>query len=269
MQQIISYLLKKKNLLLFLLFLGISLILTIQSHSYHRSKFINAANNLSGGVYEYTNHINEFVNLDDYNQRLLKENAKLRQQLSNIKLQSTVDFPVETPYSLIPAKLIHNSFDKKENILLINRGRKHGVKPDMGVITTNGIIGIIESVGENYATVLSILHTQSKINAQLKKSNHIGSLVWNGKSMFKIQLEDITKVAPIQVNDTIVTGNYSIFPQGINIGLVIKADLDQSQNFYNVDIATFNDMSNIGYVYVIKDKAKSEKNNLLNSSANE
>lgn len=269
MQQIISYLLKKKELLLFLLFLGISLILTIQSHSYHRSKFINAANNVTGGVYEYANHINEFVHLDEYNERLLKENAKLRKQLSNINIQSTVDFPVEVTYDLIPAKLIQNSFDKKENILVINRGKKHGIEPDMGVITTNGIIGVIESVGENYATVLSILHTESRINAQLKKTNHIGSLIWNGESMFKIQLEDITKVAPIQVNDTIVTGNYSVFPRGVDIGLVIKAELDQSENFYNVDIATFNDMSNIGYVYVVKNKAKAEVSKLLNKNENE
>jgi rod shape-determining protein MreC len=269
MQQIISYLLKKKNLLLFLLFLGISLILTIQSHSYHKSKFINAANDITGGVYDYTNHVNEFIHLDDYNERLLKENAKLRKQLSNINFNAAIDYPKDTPYELIPAKLIQNSFDKKENILVINRGNKHGVQPDMGVITTNGIIGVVESVSENYATVLSILHTESRVNAQLKKTNHIGSLVWNGKSMFKIQLEDITKVAPIEVNDTIVTGNYSIFPQGIDIGLVIKAELDQSENFYNVDIATFNDMSNIGYVYVVKNKAKKEVEKLLNNNENE
>lgn len=269
MQQIISYLLKKKDLLLFLLFLGISLLLTIQSHTYHRSKFINAANDITGGVYEYTNHVNEFVHLDEYNERLLKENAKLRKELSNKLFHSAVGFPTETPYELIPAKLIQNSFDKKENILVINRGAKHGIASDMGVITTNGIIGVVENVGENYATVLSILHTESRINAQLKRSNHIGSLVWNGKSMFKIQLEDLTKVAPIQVNDTIVTGNYSIFPQGIDIGLVIKAELDQSENLYNVDIAAFNDMSNIGYVYVIKNKAKIEVEQLLNGTVNE
>ncbi|MGB0897124.1 MAG: rod shape-determining protein MreC [Flavobacteriaceae bacterium] len=269
MQQIISYLLKKKELLLFLLLLSISLILTIQSHSYHRSKFINSANNVTGGVYEYINHVNEFIHLDEYNERLLKENARLRKQLSNGSFHSATEFPNDVPYELIPAKLIQNSFDKKENILVINRGKKHGIAPDMGVMTTNGIIGVVESVGENYATVLSILHTESRVNAQLKKTNHIGSLVWNGESMFKIQLEDITKIAPIQVNDTIVTGNYSLFPQGVDIGLVIKAELDQSENFYEVDIAPFNDMSNIGYVYVVKNKAKKEVEELLNTTVNE
>lgn len=269
MQQVISYLIKKKNLLLFLLLMAVSLGLTIQSHSYHKSKFINAANNITGGLYEYTNHVNEFIHLDEYNERLLKENAKLRKQLSNHSFHEAKNYPTETPYELIPAKLIHNSFDKKENILVINRGKKHGVETDMGVITTNGIVGIIESVGENYSTVLSILHTDSRINVQLKKTNHIGSLIWNGKSIYKVQLEDITKVAPVQVNDTIVTGNYSIFPQGIDVGLVINAKLDQTENFYNIDLATFNDMSNIGYVYVIKNKAKKEVEQLINQNENE
>jgi len=269
MQQVISYLLKKKNFLFFILLLVVSLALTIQSHRYHKSKFINAANDVTGGLYESVNHINEFINLDIYNARLLKENARLRKEISNYSFHSALAIPKDTPYEFIPAKLIKNSFHKKNNILVINRGAKHGVTVDMGVITTDGIVGIIENVGENFSTVLSVLHVQSQINVQLKKTNHIGSLVWNGKSPFKVQLEDITKVASIAINDTIVTGNYSIFPQGINVGKVVKAALNQTQNYFDVEVKLFNDMSNIGYVYVVKNKALKEVNQLLNQDQNE
>jgi len=269
MQQVISYLLKKKNFLFFILLLGISLVLTIQSHRYHKSKFISAANDVTGGLYESVNHVNEFINLDTYNERLLKENARLRKELSNYSFHSVSNELKDVPYEFIPAKLIQNSFRKKNNILVINKGTKQGVTTDMGVITTNGIVGVIETVGENFSTVLSVLHVQSQINAQLKKTDHIGSLIWDGESPFKVQLEDITKVAPIQVNDTIVTGNYSIFPQGINIGRVIEAELDQTQNYFNVDVVLFNDMSNIGYVYVVKNKALNEVNQILNPGKNE
>ena len=269
MQQVISYLLKKKHFLFFILLLCISLALTIQSHRYHKSKFISAANDVTGGLYESVNHINEFINLDTYNERLLKENARLRKELSNYSFHSAASDLKEVPYDFIPAKLIENSFHKKNNILVINKGAKHGITTDMGVITTNGIVGVIESVGENFSTVLSVLHVQSQINVQLKKTNHIGSLIWDGESPFKVQLEDVTKVAPIKVNDTIVTGNYSIFPQGISVGQVIKAELDQTQNYFDVDVALFNDMSNIGYVYVVKNKALKEVNQLLNPNQNE
>jgi rod shape-determining protein MreC len=264
MQQVIFYLLKKKNFLFFILLLVVSLALTIQSHKYHKSKFINAANDITGGVYESVNHVNEFINLEAYNERLLKENARLRKEISNYSFHSTLSISKDTPYEFIPAKLIQNSVHKKNNILVINKGAIHGVASDMGVITTNGIVGIIENVGTHFSTVLSILNVQSQINVQLKKTNHIGSLVWDGVSPFKVQIEDITKVAPIKRNDTVVTGNYSIFPQGINVGKVVKAELNQTQNYFDVDISLFNDMSNIGYVYVVKNNALKEINELLN-----
>ena len=258
MQQIIAFLLKNKSFFLFLLLLSISLILTIQSHNYHRSKFIHAANNVTGGVYERANNISEYFNLKTYNERLLEENAKLRKELSNYTIKETVNFPKTTPYELIPAKIIENSFSKKKNILVINRGSKQGVTPDMGVITMNGIVGIVDQVSNNYATVISILHLDSRINAKLKATNHMGSLFWNGENTNTVQLEDISKVAGTQINDTIVTGNYSVFPEGIPIGKVNKAILNQSKNYYEIDIALFNDMSNIGYVYVVKNNAIKE-----------
>jgi len=269
MQQLISFLLRHKGFLLFLGLLSVSLALTIQSHRYHKSKFINATNNITGGIYNSSSNISEFLNLKKYNEQLLQENAHLRSKLSNYSFQTTKNFSENTPYQLIPAKLILNSFKKKKNVLLINKGKKDGIRTDMGVITTNGIVGIIGNVGENYATVLSILDVDSKINAQLKKTNHIGTLSWNGKDISVVQLDDLTKVAPVEVNDTIVTGNYSTFPKGINIGKVIKANLDESQNYFNIDIKLFTDMTNIGYVYVIDNKAKKETDQLLNTSNNE
>jgi rod shape-determining protein MreC len=269
MQQIFSYLLRNKNFLIFILLLAVSIGLTIQSHKYHKSKFISAANNTTGGLYEVINHINEFINLDEYNSRLLKENSRLRKELSNYDFHGSIGDYYDVPYNYIPAKLIHNSVNKKNNILVINKGSKDGISSDMGVITTNGIIGIIESVGDNYATVLSVLHTKSQINVQLKKTNHIGSLLWDGQSPFTLQIEDITKVAPIKQNDTIVTGGYSIFPQGINVGKVKKAELDQTENYFNVEIELFNDMSNIGYVYVVKNESLKELNELLELENNE
>lgn len=269
MQQLISFFLRHKGFLLFLGLFCISIALTIQSHSYHKSKFINATNSITGGVYNSTNSFSEFINLQTYNKQLVQENSRLREKLSNYSFQITKDFSEETPFEIVPAKLIQNSFHKKKNILVINKGNRDGIKKDMGVITSNGIVGIIESVGKNYATVLSILHVQSSINAQLKKSDEIGPLSWDGKSTTIVQLDDISKVANITVNDTIVTGKYSTFPQGIQIGKVVKTKLDTSQNYFEIDVQLFNDMRNIGHVYVVKNKAVKEINNLLKNSENE
>jgi rod shape-determining protein MreC len=127
-----------------------------------------------------------------------------------------------------------------------------GMKMDLGVITSKGIVGIIDNISPNYSRVISILNTKNRINAQLKASYHIGSLIWNTKSVEFVQLIDISKFAPIKIGDTIITGGQSsIFPQGIPIGTIDAFALDISGDTYTIDIKLFNDMTDIGHVYVI------------------
>jgi len=120
-------------------------------------------------------------------------------------------------------------------------------------------VGIVDQVSKNYARVISILNGHSKINAQLKKTNHFGSLIWNGKDPNVVQLIDVPRLAPIKIGDTIVTGGKSlIFPQGIPIGSIEEFKLDQNESYYTIEIRLFNDMTNIGYVYIIENKEKEE-----------
>ena len=138
-----------------------------------------------------------------------------------------------------------------------------GVKPDMGVINDKGIVGIIENTSPKYATVISILNKRTQINAKIKKSDHFGSLNWNGKSTGFVQLTDLPRLALIKIGDTIVTGGQSvIFPENINIGTIAKIYRDTQTNFYTLDIKLFNDMTNLGHVYIIKSKDRDEVLNL-------
>ena len=274
MQQIFNFILKNSNRLLFLLLLGISLSLTIQSHSYHRSKIISSANFLSGGVYEKINNISEYLDLRTQNDALAQENARLRSILFNAK--DTVTAPKLDsikglhPTDIIVSKVIHNSYNSHENYLTLNSGSLQGVKSDMGVINSLGIVGIIDNTSPRYATVLSLLNIKSQINAKIKKSNHFGSLVWNGKSTGFVQLIDIPRLAAIRKGDTIVTGGQSvIFPENLNIGTVDKIYIDNQTNYYTLDIKLFNDMTNLGHVYIIKSKDREEIINLEKAEQNE
>jgi rod shape-determining protein MreC len=256
MQQIFNFIFKNSNRLLFLLLLSISLLLTIQSHSFHRSKVISSANFLSGGVYEKLNTLNEYLNLQSQNELLAKENAQLKSLLFN-KKDSTISDKLDSikgvhSSDLIVSKVIKNSYNVHENYLTLNSGELHGVKPDMGVINSLGIIGIIDNTSPKYATVISILNKKSQINAKVKKSNHFGSLIWNGKSTGFVQLIDIPRLASVRKGDTIVTGGQSvIFPENINIGTIDKVYIDNETNYYTLDIKLFNDMTNLGHVYII------------------
>lgn len=267
MQQIIYFLVKNSYRLLFLLLLGISLTLTIKSHSYHRSEYINSANSFTGGVYNKINSSKEYLSLKEKNKSLAEENARLKELLFNTKdtligKETTVD-NIDNKFTVKKAKVIKNIFNTRENYLTINIGKKDSITTDMGVINDKGIVGIIEKTSNNYATVLSVLNTKSRINAKIKNSDHFGTLVWDGKNVGYVQLIDVPRLASLHKGDSIVTGSESeIFPENIPIGRVDKVFVDNKTNYYTINVRLFNDMTSLGYIYVIKNELKVEKQQL-------
>ena len=275
MQQIINFIIRNKTFLLFLLLFVMSILFTIQSHSYHKSKFINSANFITGGVYNSVNNITGYFNLKSQNDILVEENNYLKSLLYNSEQQTDDSFfndslSFDKHFIFGTAKVIKNSYSSTDNILLIDKGSKDSIKQDFGVITSKGILGVVNKTSKNFANVISILNTNSQISAQLKKSNHFGSLTWDGKNPAFVQLLDLGKIAPVEKGDTIVTsGRSSIFPKGIPIGTIEDFNLDDAENFYEIKVKLFNDMTNIEHVYTIKNIDIVEINNLLNENKNE
>ncbi|MGK4566070.1 rod shape-determining protein MreC [Flavobacterium sp. 3HN19-14] len=263
MQQIFNFIFKNSHKLLFLLLLGISLTFTIQAHSYHKSKVISSANFFTGGVYERLNAINEYFNLRTQNEELALENARLKSLLFNA--QDTMKVPdIDTikgvkKVNVVVAKVIKNSFNMPQNYLTIDAGEKQGIKTDMGVVNNLGIIGLVEKTSANYATIQSILNTKSRISAKIKKSSHFGTLQWNAKNAGYVQLIDVPRLAAIHKGDTIVTsGESEIFPAGIGIGTIANIYIDNKTQYYTLNVRLFNDMTNLGHVYIIKSKEREE-----------
>jgi rod shape-determining protein MreC len=263
MQQIFNFIFKNSILLLFLLLLGISLTLTIQSHSYHRSRAVSSANVMSGYVYEQINNVEEYLNLKSQNEALAAENAQLKRLLYNSQ-DSANKPPVRVPsgvgnFRVIQSKVIQNSYSEHENYLTINSGRRDGVGEDMGVVSSLGVIGVVENTSNGYATVISLLNRKLRLPVKIKKNNHIGTLTWNGKSTGFTQLIDVPRLATVVKGDTIVTGAEStIFPENIPVGKIEKIYVDKKTNYYTLEIRLFNDMTSLGHVYVIENKDRKE-----------
>jgi rod shape-determining protein MreC len=271
MQQIFNFIFKNSNRLLFLLLLCVSFFLTIQSHSYHKSKIISSANFLTGGVYEKINEANEYLNLRTQNDALALENAHLKSILfktkDSVQIKKITYLKDVKPEDIIVSKVIHNTYNTPENFLTLNSGELQGVKSDMGVINNLGIVGIVDKTSSSYATVISILNIKSQINAKIKKSNHFGTLNWDGKNTGFVQLIDIPRLSSAKKGDTIVTGGQSvIFPENINIGTIHNIYTDNQTHNYTLNIKLFNDMTNLGHVYIIKSKDKEEIENLENQN---
>lgn len=267
MQQIAYFIEKHKYFLLFLLLEVIAIGLTIQSHSYHKSLFINTTNTFTGGLLTKANSFFEFTNLKEENLRLAKENARLRTAL-HIKNNESIFIISDSSAitsSYIPAKIIQNNYTKRNNILTINKGRLDGIAIDMGVVNSTGIIGVVNQVSDHFATILSVLNEKSKINAKLKKNNYFGTLTWNGIDYRTSQLVDIQRQANISIGDTIVTGGKSIlFPENIHIGIITSFEAS-NKNYANIEVEFFTDMSNLGYIYAIHNLEKEEILELQNN----
>ena len=260
MQRIINFVLRYRNAFLYAFFAFISLVMTIRSHSYHQSKFFNSSRWLTGSIYGAGSDVSSYLNLQEENQRLIEENQRLRKMLFNSQDDSLQ--PLDSTlavYEVLNARLIKNSFTSPRNYITIDKGEEDGVHQDMGVITTDGILGIVENVSNNFATIQSVLNTKSNINAKIKGTEYFGSLIWDTKDYTVVQLIDIPRLVPLVVGDTIVTGGMSsIFPENVPVGVIKKYDLNASKSFYNIDVELFSDMANIKNVYLIENKDKEE-----------
>jgi len=157
----------------FLLFFTFSIILVVRNNNYQQSAFINSSNVVVGSFYSKFNSWKEYLSLAENNDLLIKENTFLRQQLQNIEVadsihnDTTFSLLKDIRYQFIPAVVVNNSIKQKNNFITLNKGSKDGIKPDMGVISSNGIVGTVLNVSENFCTVKSLLNTATKISVNI------------------------------------------------------------------------------------------------------
>ncbi len=265
MQQLVYFFQKFKYFLFFILLQFIAIALTFNNLNFHKSKYVNSANAITGGFYSKVSNFSDYLNLKSENEILSDENTRLKNLLeknnySSLDIDSLVvdSIKYNQRYTYLNAKIIKNNYTKAFNFITLNKGKSQGIDHEMAVINSKGIIGITDNTSKNYTRVQSILNKNSKINARLKNSFYFGTLTWDGKNYNTVQLLDIPRQAVINIGDTIETGGKStIFPEGIPIGVVLKINKGNSTD-NKIDITLFNDMSNLGYVTIVKNFHKEE-----------
>ena len=265
MRQLLNFFLKFRTSILFLILFNISLALTVNVHDYHKSKLLNLISAVTGSIHEFFSDISNYLNLKNENRVLLLENNRLKEFEFNIKKTEYKLSKGNEKYKLTTATLIKNSYSLTKNYLIINKGSDNLINEDLGVITSNGIVGVIDKVSNKYSRIISVLNTMSKINAKLKKSNHFGTLEWNGNNSNIVQLHDIQALVELTIGDTIVTSGYSsIFPKNIPIGSIKSFKLNDTKDLFVIDIKLFNDMTNLEHVHIIENINIKEIENLNN-----
>lgn len=258
---------------LFLILEIVSFILIVQNNYYQRSGFINSSNKFSGGILTLFNNVSQYFSLTDANKKLAEENARLMNESKNffMKTDSNVFYLNDTlyqqQYEFVSAKVIRNSTNKRCNYLTLNKGSKHGIKKDMGVITSTGIVGIVNEVSGNFSSVISILNKDFKVSAKLKNNEQLGTMIWDGGNYRYGKLIDIPTHVKPKIGDTVVTSGYSTsFPEGILIGTVTEIKEEKGDNFYTMIVLFSTDYNNMSYAYVVRNILKEEQDKLEKSA---
>ncbi|MEY4110241.1 MAG: hypothetical protein RLZZ46_596, partial [Bacteroidota bacterium] len=222
MRNLLIFLWRHLNLILFIIIEILCLALIINNNSFQRSSAISSANQIAGSFYSTVNTVEGYFNLRETNMLLAEENARLHSispsaYAKYINRKIFVDDTVyKQQYEYVFANAINNSVGLRNNYLTLDKGSLHGIKPEMAVITASGIVGITKDVSPHFSSVLSVLNKDARISARIKKNGFFGSLFWDGTDYRFGTLTDIPTHAGIKKGDTIVTNAYSaIFPDNV------------------------------------------------------
>lgn len=166
-------------------------------------------------------------------------------------------------YTYVSAKVVNTSINRRNNYITINIGKSQGITNDMAVMNSSGAVGIVKDVSENFASVMSLLHKDTRVNCQLKRDGSYGPLLWDGDDYRYCILKDIPTHAKMKKGDTVITSELSgIFPEGINVGTIEGYERRHNEPFYTVKVRLITDFKKLNYVFVIKNKFKQEKDSI-------
>ena len=244
--------------------------LVIGTSTFHNAAFFNTSNSVVASIFGLRQGVYQYFNLANENDNLAKENAFLRDLISqkqaavlisDSSLISSTDTTVQ--YNYIPAKVINNSTQKINNYLTIDKGFNDGLEPGMGAISSFGVVGVIKTVSNNYATLYSLLHGGMQVSSMLSRLGVFGTTKWDGLDPLYANLLYIPRHVELQVGDSITTSGYNaIFPEGIPIGQIKEFSIEENETFYNIVIELSSDFQSLSHVYLIKNYYRQEKDSV-------
>lgn len=244
--------------------------LIIQNNQYQGAQFFNSANSFVGSINNFSQNTRDYFSLREVNTVLSEENAHLRKLLEQqsqyivaLSGQHKVDSQVVNRFDFVGAKVINNSTDRYTNFITINKGNAEGIKPGMAVISPAGAIGKVKLTSTHFSVVTSLLNTDFRVSALLKRTGHFGTVQWKGADPLTTSLEFIPRHVKPQVGDTVITSGYSgVFPEGILIGTISEVELSDEAPFFDLKVKLAQDFQKLSFVTVIKSNLLHELDSL-------
>ena len=276
MNDLINFIVKYSRWFFLIFYIILSCLLLFNSNPYQHHIYLTSAGAVASSVYKTTNNITSYFNLRDINEDLQLECSNLALEVIQLKNQLRTyqeKYDIDTTakengvqqFEFILAHVISNSIHKPHNYITINKGSKDGIKPEMGIIDQNGVVGKVNVVGEHSSRVISLLNPNLPLSCKIK-DNNFGSLVWDGEDPTIAILEELPRHTIFKKGDTVVTSGFSTsFPEGIVVGEVISDPNDQNGNTLSLKVKLAADFTKLSTIRVIVNNMKEELDSLENS----
>ena len=244
--------------------------LIVQNNQYQSTKFFNTSNHFAANIVSTTHGIREYFSLRTINAELAEENAELKtkleqrkQSLYSLNVRENKDPEIINRFDFVSAKVINNSVERFKNFITIDKGAQDGIRPGMAVISSAGAIGKVKSVSDHFAVLISLLNTDEFTSCVLKRTNHFGSVNWDGRDPRYSQLNFIPRHANPEVGDTVVTSGYNaVFPEGILVGIVEEVSLGPEAQFFDIKVKLAQDFSKLAFVDIVRSNLLNEIDSL-------
>lgn len=267
MRNLLIFITKYNAFFLFVIFEVSALVIYIKYNSFQKATFINSTNQVTGNLYEQAEKFKSYLHLQDVNDSLARENARLRNQLKtsfyidSATRHRVVDTIYKQQYEYIDAAVINNSVNHRNNYITINKGSRAGIAKGMGVICPQGVVGKVVFVGEHFSVVQSLLHKETIVSAALAGTKDLGSFIWSDDMDPRMGLlYDVSNSASPKVGELVVTSDLSLWPTGIPIGKISNLHSKTAKGpFLNMDVTIAVDFSKLRYVYVVNNKLAAEQ----------
>lgn len=262
MRNLLNFLFRYNHCIVFVLLQGVSFLLLFSFNNYQHSRFFTSANAFVGKIYEATRAVTGYFDLQRQNDVLIERNIWLEQQLlladkrlKEMEEANTTSWPAETTTTMFQsykAGVIKNSLNRADNYITLNQGSLAGIKPDMGVIGPNGVVGIVYKTSPHYSLVISLLSSKSNLSCKIAGNEYFGFLQWEGGDSRYAYLKDLPRHAEFAIGDTIVTSGFStVFPQGMMVGVIEEANDTNDGLSFLLKIKLATDFGKLRNVHVL------------------
>lgn len=266
---------KAGKLLVFALIEVVCVVMVINNGAIQHYVIPKTIRQMQSGIWVTTNKVSSYFSLSSVNDSLarlnaglVQQNSLLRQRISLMENLSSFDSTfiqehLQDNFSFQSARIIRNSLGSLHNYIIIDKGAKDGIKENMGVITSCGVIGIVRAVSEKCSFVLSFLNSNQTYSVKIGHDGAFGPLKWSGGSILKAYLYEIPQHVQFEKGDTVYTSGFSSFyPADIPVGTVENWDVKDGLH-KEVEVKLLQDFAHLDYALVVSNNRAEEMDSLL------